>query len=99
MDRLFVTLPMLSDEEADIEMVCAWQGRVRDNNKLVHLQSSAGRYRCVKQIWGELSEEDYVSPHDVLNDMSDFLICIFRLKLIKIASGSRHNQSERSLLH
>lgn len=68
-DRVFVDVAMGSNPVAEEQIVLAWQGRVRQDNRMVMLRGNPMANNASTGLWANAALSSYVSPEDIQADM------------------------------
>lgn len=64
-DRVYITMPMGEDPDADAQIIQAWQGRNTEENRLVHMKAAVENMALSSCTWTQAHLENYVSPEEV----------------------------------
>lgn len=68
-DRVFVDIAMGSSPVAEGEIISVWQGRVRQDNKMVMLRGNPMANNTSTGLWADVPLTSYISPEDIQADM------------------------------
>lgn len=68
-DRVYITMPMGEDPEADMQIIQAWKGRETRENTLTHLRADYVNMAEVTRTWIIADLDNYVGPEKIRDDM------------------------------
>lgn len=69
-DRVYVTMPMEHDAQADDHIIACWRGREEKGNTLTHLRAKPEKAATTSQTWLDARLDNFISPDDILREMS-----------------------------
>lgn len=69
-DRVYITMDMGQDPEADQFIIDCWNGRQRKDNVLVHMKVAPGSRGISSGVWANAGLDNYISPEDIRNEGS-----------------------------
>lgn len=68
-DRVYIDVPMNKYPDADQQIVEAWNGRIRNDNTMVHMKGEPANRGLSSDLWKNAGLENYFSPETVREDM------------------------------
>ncbi len=69
-DRVYVDMPMGSNQQAEEHMVLAWQTRIYQGNTLTHLRGNPDNMGYSTSLWEQADLNSYTSPEMIRADMA-----------------------------
>lgn len=69
-NRVYVDLPMGSDQEAEEHIVLSWQTRINQGNTLTYLRGNSNNMGFSTPLWEQAGLDSYISPEMIRADMS-----------------------------
>lgn len=70
-DRIYCTLPMGLNVEADNFIISCWQGKSEGNNTITHLLGKQEKGTPIPENWTNANLQNFVSPRDIDKEMQD----------------------------
>ena len=64
-NRVYVAAPMGSNEEAERQIIAAWQGRSNRQGTLTHMQGEPGAKGDISPLWRDAKLDNFVTVHDI----------------------------------
>ncbi len=68
-DRVYITMPMGLNPEADQTIINAWKGRNAEENTITHLRAPAENMAASLKPWIIADLDNYTSPEDIREEM------------------------------
>jgi hypothetical protein len=65
-DRIFITMEMGAEPDAERRIIDAWKNRSRTDNTLVHLKRANCHNRDAETLWNKAKLDNYTSPTDII---------------------------------
>ena len=69
-NKVYITMPMNSEPEAEAQIIDAWRNRASDTGKLTHLHTDPNTAGEMSDLWANADLDNFVSPHDLRDDMA-----------------------------
>ena len=69
-DRVYVDTAMDSNPEADLQVIQAWNNRVRTDNTLTHMRGNPQARGFSSEAWENANLDNYISPEDIRAELS-----------------------------
>lgn len=70
-DRVYVDIPMGSDQQNEAMIIQAWQDRVRRDNTMTHLRGDPLNRALSSPQWAEAGLDNYFGPEEIRADMAE----------------------------
>ena len=70
-NRVYITMPMAIDEDADMAIIDAWRNRSSRENTLTHMKGDTARQGSMTNLWKHSSLDNFINPYNIREDMID----------------------------